>query len=370
MDCANLQQALAAARNFSQAPADLKVCEIGAGNINDTFLVTGQGQPSFILQRLSRQAFSSPEQICENLSILNHSLPADRIAALISDRRWTIPQLLSTSHDTLGWCDSNNGFWRALSYINATRTLSCLTSTTEAMEVGRALAIFHNLVKDIEPDSLHVTIPHFHDTPHYFHLYQGVLAANPSCLNSGLAAECLHFIKAHQDSLAILEDGRARGELTVTTIHGDPKLANILFDQQTAQACAFIDLDTVGPGLLLYDLGDCLRSCCNQGGSLYDLSTTRFESDFCRAILQGYLEKGRHLLSPGDRHYLLAAIRLIPLELGIRFFSDYLSGCHYFKTTSPTDTLRRAAAQFRLVANIEEQQASLTAMLNRLLPSP
>ncbi len=367
MDCADLQQALAAARNFSPQGADLGVSEIGVGNINDTFLVTGQGQTPFILQRLNRQAFSAPELICQNLDLLSRHLPAERIATLVPERRWAIPHLLASRQHTLWWCDSNQDFWRALSYIGDTITLPCLNSHAEAMEVGRALAIFHNLVREIAPDSLHVTIPHFHETPHYFQLYQEALAANPYGQPPAPMVACHDFISDHQDFITTLEDARARGELQVTTIHGDPKLANILFDASTHGACALIDLDTVGPGLLLYDLGDCLRSCCNPGGSSHELSLSRFDIDLCLAILQGYLEKGRHLLSRGDRKYLLTAIRLIPLELGLRFFTDYLTGCHYFKTACPEDTLQRATAQFRLVASIEEQLPSLEVKLNALL---
>ena len=104
MDCANLQQALAAARNFSPEGADLQVSEIGAGNINDTFLVSAKGQTPFILQRLSSQAFSAPELICENLDLLSRHLPAHRIASLVPARRWAIPHLLASRQDHLWWC--------------------------------------------------------------------------------------------------------------------------------------------------------------------------------------------------------------------------------------------------------------------------
>lgn len=367
MDSAHLQQAIKAAANFSTDSTALDVQEIGSGNINDTFVVTGQNQPPFVLQRLSPQAFNAPELICENLEVLGRHLPAERIAALVPGRRWAIPHLLTSREDKLWWRDDNNDFWRALSYIADTTTLTCLSSVDQALEVGRALATFHSLVRDISPDALHVTIAHFHETPHYFRLYQQALAANPSCLENPLAMECRHFISEHHEGLAVLEEARSRGELTTTTIHGDPKLANILFDNQTSQACAFIDLDTLGPGLLLYDLGDCLRSCCNRGGSTYNVNSSHFDSDFCLAILTGYLEKGRQLLTSGDGKHLLAAIRLIPFELGLRFFTDYLSGCHYFKTAGPEETLQRAAAQFHLVASIDKQADSLTTEITALL---
>lgn len=366
MDRTLLQQAKEAARNFCLEHAGLDICEIGAGNINDTFLVTPKNQEAFILQRLSRQAFSAPELICENLSILSRHLTAERITHLVPERRWDMPTLLPTTSGASWWCDDTGNFWRALSYIADTVTLTSLQSQDQGLEVGRALASFHTLVENIEQKSLHITIPHFHETPHYFALYKEALAANPSGAESPLAKECCTFIEQHRHHLFTLEEARSQGELKVTTIHGDPKLANILFDQESMQACALIDLDTVGPGLLLYDLGDCLRSCCYQIGSEDDLDTIRFDIDLCLAIITGYLSVGPHLLGPGEQKHLLAAIRLIPFELGLRFFSDYLQGCRYFKTTSPDHTLWRAAAQFRLVASIEKQHNHLAGQVAQL----
>ncbi len=370
MDHATLQQAMVAARNFCADETALDIEEIGTGNINDTFLVSPHSHRPFILQRLSRQAFNAPELICQNLEVLSRHLPAQRIASLVPTRRWDIPQLLPTRAHSLFWSDANNHFWRALSYIADTKPLACLSSPAEATEVGRALATFHTLVGPIDPAAFHITIPHFHETPHYFALYEKALAANPGCAASSLAKDCRNYIETHQEFMTILEEARRRGELQTTTIHGDPKLANILFDHQTGQSCALIDLDTVGPGLLLYDIGDCLRSCCNQGSTTYDLESSRFDSTFCVAILQGYLEEGPQLLAPGDKKYLLDAIQLIPLELGLRFFTDFLSGCRYFKTTGPEETLRRAGCQFRLAASVEAQRQLLSDEITSLLATP
>ncbi len=368
MKSSSQQKALDAASHFTASRADLNVCEIGSGNINDTFLVSCQDAAPFILQRLSSQAFESPELICENLQVLNNHLSNEHTIRHTAGRRWALPQLVNTQQGKLWWSDGTD-IWRALTYIDHTTTLPCLQSTDQALEVGRALAIFHSLVRPIAPDALQVTIPHFHETPHYFKLYEDALATNHSWPANDLARQCNQFIKEHRDIISILEEARVNGELKTTTTHGDPKLANILFDKQTGQACSLIDLDTVGPGLLLADIGDCLRSCCNPGGATYDLESTRFDVNLCLAIMEGYLDKGRHLLDAGDKKYLLTAIRLIPFELGLRFFTDYLQGCHYFKTTGPEQTLQRAAAQFHLVASIEQQLESLSHRLDQLLKS-
>lgn len=360
---ASVDAAILAAGHFSAGPTGLSVAEIGSGNINDTFLVSSPGQAPFILQRISRQAFSRPEQICANLQVISRHLPPQTVAALVPTRRWVVPQLLGSHEQGLWWCDATDNFWRAQSYVADAVTLPGLTSLAQAQEVGRSLAIFHRLVAAIPATALQAAIPHFHQTPHYFKLYEQACQSDNQPEASDLTDQCHNFIQHRAHQLSTLEDAKERGELPEAVIHGDPKLANILFDSKTLQACALIDLDTVGPGLRLYDLGDCLRSCCNLSDPGQKPEHTRFDLEHCRAILTGYLEQGRPLLTAADHGYLSAAIRLIPLELGLRFFSDYLTGCHYFKTPTPHHTLHRALAQFQLVASIEEQHKELTTLL-------
>jgi len=116
-----------------------------------------------------------------------------------------------------------------------------------------------------------------------------------------------------------------------------------------------------------YDIGDCLRSCCNPlGEETSDWAAVRFDPQLCDAILQGYAAAAGSFLTPTDYDYLYAAIRLIPLELGLRFFSDYLAGNTYFKTRYPRHNLDRALVQFRLTASIEEQETAIRSIIDGL----
>ncbi|HEX9714588.1 MAG TPA: aminoglycoside phosphotransferase family protein, partial [Desulfurivibrionaceae bacterium] len=147
-----------------------------------------------------------------------------------------------------------------------------------------------------------------------------------------------------------------RGELHPCPIHGDPKLANILFSRDTGRAVSLIDLDTVKPGLLHYDLGDCLRSCCNPAGEEAPLTEVSFNLAYCSAILRGYLPQVAPFFSVADYHYIYDAVRLIAFELGLRFFSDHLAGDIYFKVKRPGQNLQRAMIQFALCQSIEAQE--------------
>ena len=142
-------------------------------------------------------------------------------------------------------------------------------------------------------------------------------------------------------------------------MHGDPKVNNVMLDTATGQAVGMVDLDTVKPGLVHYDIGDCLRSGCNpRGEETGDWEVVRFEPELCRAMLTGYLSLARDFLTETDYAYLYDAIRLLAFELGLRFFTDYLAGNVYFKARHPEHNLVRALVQFKLTESIESQATS------------
>ena len=150
-------------------------------------------------------------------------------------------------------------------------------------------------------------------------------------------------------------------------MHGDPKVNNVLLDTATGKAVALVDLDTVKPGLVHYDIGDCLRSGCNPWGEETEQwEAVRFDPDLGRALLQGYLAGAGGFLTDHDYHYLFAAIRLIAFELGLRFFTDYLAGNVYFKARRPEHNLARALVQFKLTESIEAQEAAIRAFIRDL----
>ena len=128
-----------------------------------------------------------------------------------------------------------------------------------------------------------------------------------------------------------------------------------------------VDLDTVKPGLVHYDIGDCLRSGCNpRGEETGDWEAVHFEPELCRAVLQGYLPLARDFLTETDYTYLYDAIRLLAFELGLRFFTDYLAGNVYFKARHPEHNLVRALVQFKLTERIESQAAAIGAIIRDL----
>ena len=122
-----------------------------------------------------------------------------------------------------------------------------------------------------------------------------------------------------------------------------------MISDQTGEAISVIDLDTVKPGLVQYDIGDCLRSSCNlQGENARNLDDIRFETDLAKAILDGYISVAKDFLTDADYGYFFDSIHLLTFECGLRFFQDYLAGNVYFKVKHPEHNLERAVVQFKL----------------------
>jgi Ser/Thr protein kinase RdoA (MazF antagonist) len=162
----------------------------------------------------------------------------------------------------------------------------------------------------------------------------------------------------------VLEEARARGDLGLRTTHGDPKVGNIMIDEATGRGTCIVDLDTVQPGLVHYDIGDAMRSVCNPAGEdASELGSVIFDLELFSMIYRGYQAHAKDFLSQADHRHLFDCIHLIPLELGIRFLADHLAGDVYFKVRYPGHNLRRALVQFKLAESIEAREPSIRKVL-------
>ena len=346
----------------SQASGDVSHHILGQGNINDTWLVRSPDRP-FVLQRLNSQVFPHPHLIMANLSTFSRHLLEKGESC---GQRWENSRLLPTCSGAPFYTDHQGHTWRAISYIDGTITHQAISTSAHARQVGWALGHFHYLLADLPAEKLHDTLPGFHVLPQYLESFDQVLGQ--AATKGGVDLRfCLDFVAARRLGADLLERARRQGKITVQVVHGDPKAANILFDAATDLAVSLIDLDTVGPGLLLSDIGDCLRSCCNiQGEEVKDVSAVGFDLEMCRAILAGYFGEAGSLLSAHERQLIFQAVRLIAFELGLRFLSDYLAGNSYFKVSHAEENLHRALVQFHLVQSIERQQGQIEGIIKEL----
>ena len=344
----------------------------GSGNVNDTFLVSVKpagpnGEtPKFILQRINTHVFRQPQLIVANMRRFTEHVQKRLMQEHAGrSRRWESPTVIATRAGEDYWVDEKDGFWRAITLIERAKTHPSIVNATHAREAGYALGRFQSLISDLDTNLLHDTLPGFHITPHYLSHYDAVLARYQQENHAPGPRQreldhCFQFVETHRKLAALLEDAREAGRLTLRSIHGDPKVDNILIDDDTSEAIGIVDLDTVKPGLVHYDVGDCLRSCCNPAGEeTTDLSAVRFDTDLCQVILDGYFEEAKYFFTPGDYAYLFDSIRLIAFELGLRFFTDFLAGDVYFRAKYPEHNLNRALVQFKVAASVEAQEATI-----------
>jgi len=364
-----LDHLLAVAQQFTPQGKVLDIREYGNGNVNDTFLVTldSPEEKHFILQRLNTRVFPRPELVMGNLSTMSeHVRRRLKLAPLAPPRRWEAPRVLPAQDGRDHFIDPGGSFWRALSFIDAAETFDTIKDMEHAREAGYALGMFHRLLSDLPLESLADTLPGFHITPIYLRHYDEVLAKEGAS-KSPEKDYGLHSVRERRTWADVLENAKAQGRLRLRPIHGDPKVNNVMMDTATGQAVSLVDLDTVKPGLIHYDIGDLIRSGCNPlGEETEHWETVRFEPELCRAILQGYLSLARDFLTGYDYEYLYDAIRLLAFELGLRFFTDYLAGNVYFKVSHREHNLARALVQFKLTESIESQERAIRAIIRDL----
>jgi Ser/Thr protein kinase RdoA (MazF antagonist) len=357
------------AEQFTPQGRVVDIREFGNGNINNTFLVTldTKGEKHFILQRINIRVFRQPELVIQNMrTCTEHIRQRLQRIPLSTGRRWEVPSVLLTHNGQDLWLDSDGSFWRAISFIEGSQSFDTIRDIRYASEVGYALGIFHTFLSDLPPDRLSDTLKGFHITPLYLRHYEEVLRKHHRD-NSPEIKYCFQFISKRHAWAHILENAKKQGKLRLRTIHGDPKVNNIMIDTSTGQAISIVDLDTVKPGLVHYDIGDCLRSGCNTlGEETEQWEQVHFDHDLCRATLQGYLSMARTFLTVNDFFYIYDSIRLIAFELGLRFFTDYLEGNVYFKVRHPKHNLVRALVQFKLTESIESKETAIRNIIREI----
>ena len=355
-----------AADQFKPHGKVMDIREHGNGNVNDTFLVTldSKADKHFILQRVNRQVFREPELVMLNMrTFTEHVRKRLQDFPLSPGRRWEVVRVLLARDGQDYWIDPGGAFWRALSFVDEAQSFETIKDIAHAREIGHALGMFHQLLSDLPTEKLADTLEGFHITPSYLRHYDEVLAKNCTS-KSPEVVYGLQFVSERRGWAQVLENARAQGKLRLRPIHGDPKVNNVMIDNGTGQAVSIVDLDTVKPGLVHYDIGDCLRSSCNPLGEETERwEMVRFDPELCQAVLQGYLSVAKDFLTENDYDYLYDAIRLIAFELGLRFFTDYLEGNVYFKAEHQEHNLARAFVQFKLTESIESQAEAIGGII-------
>ena len=326
----------------------------GEGHINDTFVVWREDHSKrFILQRINTDTFTNPVGLMENVCGVTRHLRAKILAEGGDPARETLNVIPTLSGSTC-YLDADGGAWRAYDFVEDTICLQQVGSETDFRTVAETLGKFQNQLEDYPASTLHETIARFHDTPNRYANFEKALAADALGRAKNITSE-IEFIHAREQDCHVLLDQLAAGEIPLRVTHNDTKINNVLIDSTTGKGICVIDLDTVMPGLSAYDFGDSIRTGANDcAEDEPDQSKVHFDLHLYEVFAKGYLSTAGASMSMAEKKSLAWGARLMTLECGIRFLTDYLEGDHYFHIAHPDHNLDRARTQFTLVRQMEE----------------
>jgi aminoglycoside phosphotransferase (APT) family kinase protein len=345
----------------------------GSGHINDTYVIRFDqgGTPiRYILQLVNQMVFKDIPALMENVDRVTRHLNASLEASNVGDRSRRALTLLPTCEGAIYHVDADGEYWRVYQFIEGATSYDVPSSNEQAYEVARAFGTLQTMLVDLPGPSLHETIPKFHDGPARFQAFLDALAEDP--LNRAAAArQEVAFLLDNADAFDRLPALVESGALPLRATHNDCKINNVMIDDATGEGICVIDLDTLMPGLVLYDFGDMVRtSTCPVGEDSRDLDRVRLDLDRFAYLTRGYLSSAGEFLTPAEREQLVFSGKIITLTIGARFLTDHLLGDTYFKIHRPGHNLDRCRVQFELVRSISNQESAMAAVVEQVAGGP
>jgi len=350
----------AVGRAFQAYGNYVEAAEYGSGHINDTFCVVYNQAGSvirYIFQRINTNIFRHPVELMENINRVTSHIAGKMPDTPDMFRR--ILKVVPTRDGGLYYRDDSGNFWRVYLFIEKAQTYDAIQSPIQAFEAAKAFGMFQRMLADLPLPPLNETIPDFHHTPARFSAFEKALDED-KCNRAVSAKHEIEFVLKHKDISGVLVDMQAKGELPLRVAHNDAKLNNVMLDDVTGEGICVIDLDTVMPGLALYDFGDMVRTMtCLAPEDEKNLDSVKMNFPFFEAIVKGYLMGVGDMLGKRETELLAFSGKLITFEIGLRFLTDYLEGDRYFKVHRAGHNLDRCRRQFRIVESIEVQEEKM-----------
>ncbi len=340
----------------------------GNGHINHTYLVQVPENPAgpYVLQRVSTVAFPHPEALMDNIIRVTDYLRQVLAENGEDPSRGTLT-LLPTRDGKFWYKAPDGAVWRVTQFIKDTYCLETVENADQFEMSARAFGRFQRLLGSFPADTLHETIDRFHDTVNRLNNFKKALAADKLGRAKEVQPE-VDFVLAREADCAVCMQALAAGVLPLRVTHNDTKLTNILFDKNTHRGICVLDLDTVMPGLSINDFGDSIRFGANHcAEDERDLSKVNFDLELYAVYAKGFLEEAAGVLTEAEIRYMPWGAKLMTLECGIRFLTDYLEGDVYFHTSRPGQNLDRARTQFKLVSDMEQCWSQMERIVNQYL---
>ena len=319
----------------------------GSGHINHTLKIVTDAGAEYVLQRINKHVFKNPEQLMENLTAVTKYLRKHE-----DDTKMAL-HFIRTHYNQYFYVDDHGDYWRMYDFVGGF-CLDMPETNADFYESALAFGHFQSMLADFPAETLHETIPEFHNTIDRYRQFKEVLKKDPCGRLAGVRNE-VQFLKDREELAGTLQRMRESGELPLRVTHNDTKLNNVLLDRKTRKFLCVLDLDTVMPGLSLYDYGDSIRfGAATAEEDEWDLSKMTLDLERFEIYTKGYMEACPTLTDKEVEMMPMGAL-IMTLEVGLRFLTDYIDGDHYFKIAYSDHNLVRARTQLRLVADMQSK---------------
>ena len=332
----------------------------GGGHINRTYLVVTAKPQLYILQWINGSIFKNLTGLMDNIVAVT-----DYLHARLDDPRRAL-KLVPTITGKPYLMTEEGDCWRVYDYILGSVCLDAAESAEDLRQSGVAFGMFQNQLADFPAATLTETIPHFHDTPDRYRIFREAIAEDRAGRLASVKDDVDRYL-AHEKDADVLHALLRSGEIPLRVTHNDTKLTNVMLDETTHEPLCVIDLDTVMPGLAAHDYGDAIRfGASTAAEDEPDLSKVEMSLTMYEAFTEGFLSACGDRLTEKEIDTLPWGAKLMTLECGVRFLTDYLNGDVYFATHRPGQNLDRARTQLKLVEDMETKWDEMNAIIARL----
>jgi len=337
----------------------IKIELIGNGLIHKTWKVDIPSQ-SIILQQLNSKVFNNPIDICNNIINISNHLSQK------SDYPFELLNIILTK-DGKSLYSNDNQYFRATKFIENTFSADVIDNPDTAYKVANAFGNFTKFLLDLDPNSLKITIPDFHNgSKRYDDLIQSVQLNKYNRVNRSI--DLLNKIETFHPITLKIDALKKDQKLPVRIVHYDTKINNILLDKYNYSPKLIIDLDTTMPGTVLSDFGDMVRTAtATKDENETNLVKVNFDLNYFESIVKGYLSALITILNEYEISNLLNGGKYLILMQCVRFLTDYLNGDQYYSIQYDGQNLDRALNQMKLLESITEQESDAMKIINHYL---
>lgn len=339
----------------------------GNGHINDTFLVVCEKDGAtirYILQRMNHDIFKDPVALMDNILAITKFVRERIIEHNGNPDRETM-NVVMTKDGKPFFKDSQGCYWRTYLFVEDTVCFDKVETPEDFYESAVAFGNFQKQLSAFDASVLTETIKDFHNTPVRFETFKKAVEEDV-CGRAASVAEEIKFVTDRQEEMKIVANMQAKGELPLRVTHNDTKLNNILMDKQSKKGICVIDLDTVMPGMAINDFGDSIRFGANTAAEdEVDLEKVSLSLDLFETYARGFLDGCDGSLTSQEISMLPMGAKMMTLECGMRFLTDYLQGDTYFKIHRDNHNLDRARCQFALVADMEKKWTRMKEIVEK-----